>query len=273
VLKDKITRAIDTSTVKNKAAMKALLLPSIGFKLISTQAIVEFSKIGGYPSITRENWPSFSGKPLLFVGQISLDEISSMNSLLPRNGFLYFFLLTDNIGFRYPDRRGEFKVVYDKFTRQKLSTEVNNSIREYSISFFEYYTFPSYQEDIIQQNQISDNDVFQVKEFEHEMLNSVGVNSDIAHQLLGHPDAIQGTVRFWWAAKYLGFGERTSFSVEETKLIKNEESKFVLLLQLNFGDPKIEVSYFGDSVAYFGIHEKDLQNGDFDNTVLVMQNT
>lgn len=101
----------------------------------------------------------------------------------------------------------------------------------------------------------------------------INENYDTEHQVLGHPRALQGTVRFWWAAKYLGFEEKNVFSEYEIQLINNEEENFLLLLQLNFGDMNIEVDSFGDSVAYFGIHRKDLQNKNFDNVVLVMQNT
>jgi uncharacterized protein YwqG len=271
--KDEIFNLIDTSGVKNRDVIKSLLLPSIGLKLNSKHAKIETSKIGGYPSISGENWPSFNKKSLLFLGQISLAQISHMNNILPRKGILCFFLFTDDIGSRYPDKKGEFKIIYKENIHQELSIKSISSIKEYSISFFEYYTFPSYQEYIIKKNKISENDLSYIEEFENEVLSSVDESYDIPHQLLGHPKAIQGTVRFWWAAKYLGFDEKTSFSPEEMRLIKMEEGKFILLLQLNFGDSKIEIDYFGDSVAYFGIHKIDLQNKNFDNALLVMQNT
>lgn len=58
-----------------------------------------------------------------------------------------------------------------------------------------------------------------------------------------------------------------------SEIIKIEEDNFILLLQLNFGDSRIGIDYFGESVAYFGIHKIDLEKLNFDNAILVMQNT
>ena len=98
-------------------------------------------------------------------------------------------------------------------------------------------------------------------------------NYDVGHQVLGHPHAIQGAVRYCWAIKYLGLENIDILTNEQIRLIKQEEDKFILLLQLDFSDQKITIDYFGDSIAYFGIHQKDLKSKNFENVILVMQNT
>lgn len=268
-----IIKLINELDIKNKDVVKSLLLPSLGFKLNATFVKSNLSKIGGYPPVFEENWPFFKQKPLLFLGQISLDQIRDKNNLLPQNGILCFFLLVDDIGYRYPDRKGEFKVIYIESPVQNVINEEVVTIKERSISFFEYYTFPSYQESILQHINLNEEDLNIIVDIIQEIQYSITGSFDILHQVLGHPQAVQGTVRFWWAAKYLGFGDKTSFSEEEIKLINKEEEKFILLLQLNFGDSKIEIDYFGDCIVYFGIHKDDLQNMNFEKAVLVMQST
>lgn len=273
MIKNKINGIINSLNASNRKTIQSLILPSFGFKLKSSSSKLNLSKIGGQPPISVENWPFSNGKPLLFLGQISLTQISSLNNLLPQQGILCFFILTDDIGYRYPDKKGEFKVEYLENIRQESFNNEFTTIKEYSISFFEYFTFPSYQENIIIKKNISDEDLSTIDEIETEIQSDICEDYDIEHQILGHPKAIQGTVRFWWAMKYLGFEDISVCSNEEIDLIKEEEDKFVLLLQLNFSDSKIEVDCFGESVAYFGIHQHDLQNENWNNVVLVMQNT
>lgn len=271
--KNDFLRLIYNTGVENTDVVKPLLLPSLGFKINSMSPTLNLSKIGGYPPIIKEDWSFLKEKPFLFLGQISLDQIREKNNLLPQNGILCFFLLVDDIGYRYPDRKGEFKVVYIESPVQNVINEEVVTIKERSISFFEYYTFPSYQESILQHINLNEEDLNIIVDIIQEIQYSITGSFDILHQVLGHPQAVQGTVRFWWAAKYLGFGDKTSFSEEEIKLINDEEEKFILLLQLNMGDSNIEIDYFGDCIVYFGIHKDDLQNMNFEKAVLVMQST
>lgn len=277
MLKDKINELLNKKVFKNIELIRSLLLPSIGFKVNTEKRNSMLSKIGGYPPIFDSNWPIFEEKPLTHLVQISLQEISEMNTVLPKKGFLCVFLYTGDIGYRYPDRKGEFRVLYlenieNIKSNQTPFREKIELISEYSVSFFEYYTFPTYQENLIRKNNIAEEELDSIDEINGEILFLINVNFETEHQLLGYPRALQGSVSFWWAVKYLGLEEKYPFSNMESKLISEEEENFVLLLQLNFGDPKIEIDYFGDSVAYFGIHKKDLQIGNFDNVVLVMQN-
>jgi uncharacterized protein YwqG len=203
-------------------------------------------------------------------------NLTGICNLLPKNGILCFFIYTRDIGFRYPDKKGEFKVIFIKnidnvVLENKFNT--NNVINECQVTFFEYFTFPTYQEIIIEREQITEEELDVIDDIESEMLFLINENCDTEHQLLGYPRALQGTVNFWWATKYLGIEEKESYTEEEMKSIKSEEENFILLLQINFGDSEIEIDNFGDSVAYFGIHKKDLQNKNFDNVILVMQNT
>lgn len=273
--KNEILKLINDMGGKNEIISK-LLLPNICFKLsMEANEKRNYSKIGGLPMFYDKVWPELNNELLIFLCQISLSQISEINNILPKKGILYFFVFTNDIGYRFPDKKGEFKVIYTASPDENyfLKKDYSIGINELFINFYENYSFPSYQESIIEKNNITDNDLEIIDDIESEIMGSLENEYDIEHQILGHPKAIQGTVRFWWALKYLKIEEKNSYTDEEIKLIKEEEDNFILLLQLNFGDPKIEFDYFGDSIAYFGIHQNDLQKNNFDNVILVMQNT
>ncbi|WP_396179820.1 DUF1963 domain-containing protein [Flavobacterium sp.] len=274
--KDRIVDLINKK-VKDEEKIIRLLLPTIGIKLNSDKAEFGLSKIGGLPPIFEGSWPLLQHSHMTFLGQLSLSQINSINKILPDNGFLCFFIFTGDVGYRYPDKKGEFKVFYIQEGNSSAFIRTDflevPIIKESQISFFEYFTFPSYQESKMEKEIMTEEELDIIHDIESEILILINENCETEHQLLGYPRALQGPVEFWWAVKYLGLLEKDSYTAEELFLIKSEAENFILILQINFGDPNIEIDYFGDSVAYFGIHKKDLQNGNFDDVVLVMQNT
>lgn len=274
--KDDITGLINNQTNRNIEKLKSLLWPCLTFRLIipTSSSKTNSSRIGGYPPTLEEKWLKLNDCSLLFIGQISLNQIRNIDNVLPPMGNLYFFITIDDIGYRYPDREGEFKVVYSEENLAKADCDENfQTIKEYSISFLEKYTFPSYQEHLIVQNDLIPEDINFIEEVEYEVSTLINENYLFGHQIFGHPKAMQGTVRFWWAMKYLGYEDVTKLSDIERLKINNEEENFLLLLQIDFSDPKIEINNFGDAFAYFGIHKNDLQNRNFEKVVLVMQDT
>ena len=274
MLKDEIIKRIKNQKTISEKEIESLLLPGLKFSLEDAPPIEHStSKIGGLPLNFDRPYPLYEDIPLTFLTQISLADICYLNNLLPKNGELYFFILTNEIGYRYADRKNEFRVIFTTNKAKRNGYAEFHAIPEHTISFYEQYTFPSYQEHLIVGNNLTNEDLLFIEEYEFELQLSSSSLIDIGHQVLGNPKAVQGTVRFWWAAKYLGIENLDTISEEEADRINLEEDKFLLLLQLDFSDPKIDIEQFGDSVAYFGIHEEDLRNGNFDNVILVMQNT
>lgn len=273
--KDNIVKLLNKRSDISRAKLGSLLWPCLTFKLNPTSTLkINSSRIGGFPPVMKEIPIELSDPELLFIGQISLTQIENTDDLFPATGNLYFFISVKDIGYRYPDREGEFKVIYSNDDLAKADPNGNyRTIKEYSISFLEKYAFPSYQEHLILQNNLTPEDLNFIEEAEYELSTSIDENYSCEHQIFGHPKAMQGTVRFWWAMKYLGYENIEKLSDTESLKIKEEEENFILLLQLDFSDPKIEIDNFGNSLAYFGIHKNDLLDRNFDKAVLVMQNT
>ncbi|SKB73625.1 Uncharacterized protein YwqG [Sphingobacterium nematocida] len=268
-----IIKYVDDNIKENEEVIKSLLAHSIGFQLNGTKED-SISKIGGMPSMDKNLFPCLNGEPLTFIGQIDLSEISSANDILPSTGLLLFFVYTGDLGYRYPDRKGEFRVVYlDEISSTPEFVQVIDEKCQL-MSFFQFYTFPSYQEGVVEKKNISNDDLNTIDEIQEHILWGLENDYDAPHQILGHPHAIQGTVRFWWAASYLNIDPTVEdFSEDERGQIDVIEDEFLLLLQLNFLDSKIDIKTFGDSVVYFGIHKEDLRSNSFENAVLVMQCT
>ena len=74
--------------------IKNLLSFSIGIDIdINSQAQKLKSKFGGFPDVKEGFvWPYMESRPLTFLCQINLEQISNYGSDLPKNGIIYFFI-------------------------------------------------------------------------------------------------------------------------------------------------------------------------------------
>lgn len=265
MLRNKIDHIIDNELIYLQIS-KSLLKPCFVFNLDDDNKEESLSKFGGSPI------PNFNlgNHDLSFLGQIHTKKINLLEKNLPA-GILYFFVNANKQS--YPISREDYKIVFVEHSSLNF-VEPTIDLDGRSINLKESYTVPSYQESILNN---FDYDEFHLQDLEEitNEANSVLTNYDydISHQLLGHPQAIQGTVRFWWAIRYLNFEEKEKYSTEELDQIQAEEHNFILLLQINFSDPKIEIDIFGDAIGYFGIHINDLKTKKFENTIFVTQNT
>lgn len=263
---------ISNNFATNEDKIISLLSTGFQFRLIDSDDNLSFSKFGETAEWSVDSdMPKHNDETLSFLCQIDLSEINHSEPLLPKKGILYFFMLKNENEF--PDKKGEFKVIYsENYPSVNNRTTKDNDKK---IIFAERLTFPSYQEYIMEENNISEEESNSIDEIESEVfIKTNDIIYDIEHQILGHPAAVQGTVRYWWAMKYLQLDEYIPRTKEEMKIIQDEEENFVLLLQVNFSDPAIVgFDCFGDGIAYFGIHKKDLENNNFENVILIMQNT
>ncbi|KOF02529.1 hypothetical protein OB69_11400 [Roseivirga seohaensis subsp. aquiponti] len=254
--------------------------PTIGIKTVEIIQEGEVtSKFGGLPDIPNSFiWPSFQEKSLTFLCQVVLEEIKEYepSHLLPKTGVLYFFVCTE-IKDRFPEQIGEFKVIYEEAEKQSLhkaQLDGELTLTERAISFYQHYTFPSYQD--YQMERLSEKGIELeefLDEYQFEIREMLMGDVDIPnHQILGHPLALQGMVKPWWAVQYSKLPEPLS-EKQEMKLYKMGE-EFLLLFQFDLESEDQSLQEFlGDGMAYFGIHQNDLKIQDFNKALLVIQNT
>ncbi|MGW8122676.1 DUF1963 domain-containing protein [Roseivirga echinicomitans] len=265
---------------KDSKAVLKVIKPTIGIRPSENSVRDRVtSKLGGGPDVPNNfDWPDHGGKPLTFLCQIILEEITGYepSHLLPKTGVLYFFVCTE-IKDRFPEQAGEFKVVYEDVEKESLHKShlgMELTLTERAISFYQHYTFPSYQE--YQTEKLSEKGI-ELEEFldEYQFEIREMLMGDVEtpnHQILGHPLALQGMVKPWWAMEYLKLPEPLS-EKQEMKMYKMGE-EFLLLLQFDLENEDQGIQEFlGDGMAYFGIHQNDLKIQDFNKALLVIQNT
>ena len=228
-------------------------------------------------------WPNLNGFPFGFLGQINLSEIKlDKLNYLPENGSLLFFFSTNQDDYRYENLKDMHRVIFI----EKLSNlEQRNYPEKYSdlakfnecrIEYFEQFSLPSYQNYKILDLNFTDEDdnlLFEASEIINE-LTSAG--EDIGHQILGNAQAVQGDVNYPWALQSIGHKLKTlsELNITDQNRVLENQKNIRLLLQIDMSDNTPNFSGFGASGGiYFGIAEKDLANGNFENTYFELQNS
>ena len=256
--------------------VEEILSPCIGISPLSeNKSNQKFSKYGGQPFVVKNDSLKSVKSSFSLVCQIDLSELTKLKiqSPLPNNGFMYFFI--DHKLTRFTDDC--FKVI---FIENNLDSSTEPHSVEFSemifdqvyLDFFEHYTFPSYQEKKRLQlaEKIDDDDIEMIYE---EICEITGQSLEIGHQILGEPQATQGTVKYWWALKLLGFEESQPLSTNQKNQIDEIQDDFVLLLQIDLEDTKVSFANFETGILYFGILQNDLKNKNFEKVVLVYQSS
>lgn len=283
-----INQRIVESFEDNYQLIQSLVSPAIGIKLNTVHTKFNFlnnllnnkhtvnSKIGGLPYINKNFvWPEVNNKPLTFLCQINLKDITKYNTDLPQTGVLYFFVANSEIQ-TYREAESDIKVIYQSNCDSCITQPTDIPVlQEYKIKFYEYYTIPSYQE-----KRILDHN------FDFEILNDLNdLEEDIKelcragetffnHHMLGDPNAIQGSVRVFWGSKYSNPADFHYEKIgEEAIKYQNIGEDFILLLQIDLEDNRIELPNYGDNCLYFGVHKDDLKKLNFNNVKLIIQST
>ncbi|WP_396166390.1 YwqG family protein [Flavobacterium sp.] len=260
-----------------------LLKPTISVKTKIAKEKIKIgkSKFGGLPDLPKETkWPSLNGFPFAFIGQINLEEIKfDIENKLPKKGILYFFFSTNQTDYQSEPFNKIHKVLYfnenvDDLKTQDYPINYNDlaKFKECIIEYSEHYSLPSYQNYQIIENGFSDEDENLLFEANELICEITGAKQDIGHQILGNANAVQGDVSYWWANQNYNL-ENEINEKKKTEIHKNEK-EIILLLQIDMLDENPEFSKFGASGGiYFGIKKQDLENGNFENTKFVIQNS
>lgn len=104
------------------------------------------SKFGGFPNVSQDFiWPCINETPLSFLFQLDLEDIASFYLMepIPKKGMLYFFLLTEDFN-SYPEKKGEYKVIFEtSLFLQKVPSSTNrvriHNIINVELNGMDYY--------------------------------------------------------------------------------------------------------------------------------------
>lgn len=251
--------------------IETFLIPAINIEVEENQTEINLgsSKFGGKPDMPKNiEWPKSENEPMTFLAQLNLKQVSEfdIDNTLPNSGMLYFFIANPS------EFNLEHKVIYsanNDLCETPFPTELNEDCRfsELKMIFETIYTFPSTE--TIEIETLSENDANSYHEIDEDFFTYEN------NQILGHTYPMQSDVKIEWASEYLGI----EFSSEELEAnqekIDNIRNEFINLFQFSTENsiPEFFENFCISSMGYFGIIESDLQEGNFDKTVLIFQNS
>jgi uncharacterized protein YwqG len=246
------------------------------------------SKIGGLPDLSPLiAWPEYEGRPLSFIAQIRLEDVSpyDLEHRLPIAGILYFFYddLEQPWGYD-PSHREGWRVFYRPdstfaLTRTALPIHSKTKMFKPCIAAFSWdatlasSTLPaSDMPDLWRNWGFSEDEYERYKDMIFEEFAQPGV----IHRLLGYPDTIQdanmqANCQLAWHGIQYEAGIEDKQHPQIQQLCKHT-SDWQLLLQVDTDDQTGMVWGAGGRIFYW-IRKQDLQQHDFSNVWLVLECT
>jgi len=250
------------------------------------------SRIGGCPDLPASiEWPTFEGRPLTLVAQLSLAELApyDVDGLLPPSGWLYFFF---DSGCDAPFEEGpggerswrvlHFDGALGKLSRQAPPRAAGRRVfRSCLIGAHTEWTLPSFGSVLLDGLPFTEDDrrdyedlVFALhrrpplpaRKAQGKVGRFVGHLrhwwiGDPIHRMLGHPEHFQLDPRLDWQR----VAEHSPVVAPPEEHTYREAFAWHLLLQVDtYRDGPAWV--WGDhGTCYFGIRQEDLAAGDFGN--------
>lgn len=236
------------------------------------------SRFGGFPDLPAEiEWPSWRGRPQLFVAQINLQDLPTVadRSLLPEQGILYFFYdsARETTGTDRSEKES-FAVYFvdqvenvGKPRRSPPDLRKEDILLPSRIQFDVEESQPGWQHPFLERLGLTWDDQFEYL----DVINAEHI-IDEEHRMLGYPVAIQAPVATVCQAVSMEDGE---VDRERQKAIWDEAKDAVdeweLLLQVK-SDHTIGIYWPPDcGVLYYMIRRSDLLARRFDRVWMIKQ--
>lgn len=253
----------------------------VGFHMIPTEEgglPVGCSKVGGSPDLPLEcGWPSCGGRPLNFLLQINLEDISKFSYCkeLPQTGLLsvFFDAVEQRWGFD-PQDQGRWQILYveapDSGLKRLTQPHSDLPVREFrpcALTFYEALS-PGWETVPVHALNMDDHEADEFFDFAHSLPGGP------AHQILGHPLGIQSfekdmQFRCQCVSNGLYMGGGPAFDAERAKELEPGAAEWRLLLQIDSDDSS--AMEWGDSGRlYFWIRDQNLRQRDFSAVWMIL---
>ena len=237
------------------------------------------SRLGGTPDVPAGfEWPRWGGTPLAFLGQISLADLAELSAarVLPTAGMLSFFYHPDQTWGFEPNDRGSARTFWftdvGQLRRTELPAELpaDGRFSAGAISFREIITLPPYQGRDIDALRFSHDEYdryFDLWDAWHE-----AEGEGPAHQLLGHPDPIQGEMQLKCQLVTNGIDCGTPEGYDDPRRSELEPGAgdWQLLAQID-SDERLGMAWGDAGMLYCWIKSDDLRARRFDRVWMVLQ--
>lgn len=236
------------------------------------------SKVGGAPNMPSGiAWPMWKEKPLAFIAQLDMQELSDFATVtgLPKTGSLFFFYDVESNTWGFdPLDRGSWQVIYselaipDFITQSPVALSSDYEFRQVTLQPKLIQSFPSSE----RTNLDLTGAPVSIYDSEYELRTSV-FGSNPEHQIGGYPDPIQGDdmeLECQLVTNGLYCGNSTGYQDPRAKQLATGTKDWRLLLQIDTDDNASMM--WGDcGRLYFWIRESDLTKKDFSNVWMVLQ--
>jgi len=241
------------------------------------------SRLGGHPDLPIDlEWPAWNGRPLDFLVQLDLSEISGFKVCkhLPPSGRLYFFYDSESMKWGFdPADRGSWRVMFSDKPKESLQRiRIDGAVpspllyNSCALSFRESLS-GDWAFIPIDMLNLKGRDLKQYEDFIFELPASSSL-----HQVLGEPNPIQSfscsdmQERCQWASNglYLGGSGGPSPDRAELERLRPGATEWRLLLQLD-SDENAEMEWVDSGRLYFFIREEELEKRDFDNVWMILE--
>lgn len=271
------------------SVIEPYVLPCIGFDLIESndRDIISSSRTGGSPCLPRDfDWPTNKGRPLDFLVQLNLNEVSQYvsSNVLPSNGILTFFYDLENQPWSYdPKDLGGYKTVLfpnntdfaekqAPFSEFAMPQRLMQFRKAFSVPFFGTRSYDTLKLAV----NLTSEEEDRFCEFGLE-LSDVGSNYPRQswgghHQVLGHSQNVQGDMQLEAQLVTHGLycGDSSGYNDPRAKALEDGADDWELLLQLD-SDETCDLMWGDVGMLYFWIRRQDLSEQRFEKVWMTLQ--
>ncbi len=236
------------------------------------------SHLGGSPkAVPGFLWPRVSGRPLGFLAQVDLGELTAKHPIgwLPSSGSLMFFydMKEQPWGFD-PKHRGSWAVQHLSHPDAIADVHAPSDLpKEYilpksNVTFSQVTTFPSALEGLAHL-ELTDEELDTYSELQEAQF-----SEKPQHQIDGFADPIQGDMELecQLVSNGLYCGDSSGYNDPRAKTLSEAASEWRLLLQLD-SDDDLSVMWGDCGRLYFWIREDDAKARRFANAWVILQCT
>jgi uncharacterized protein YwqG len=244
-----------------------------------TGAAVGVSRLGGAPDLPEGfAWPLWKQRPLTFLGQLNLGDVSRFSCCapLPQSGILSLFYDPEQEAWGFDPRdRGSWLVHYEPNITVLRSTPSQGeaSVAPFvpcSLSPVEVLTLPEPDSLAVEDLDLSSQDrdrYYGVLDAWHE-----DWVDEPKHQLLGHPSAIQGEMQLECQLVTNGLfcGDPSGYEDPRAASLRPGAREWRLLLQLD-SDDHAEMMWGDAGRLYFWLTQDALRRRAFREAWMILQ--
>lgn len=224
------------------------------------------SKAGGVPHFLSSSFiPQYQGRPLKLLMQINCADLVTLENF-PHEGMLYIFLDVVDEATSFPEKEGQFKVLYLPVTSVDTQTSSSAEVgyKRTPIETFRLHESKSY---IFEGIEVSDADFYGLMNLSYGAIEEI-VGKGGSIRVGGAPDM---RAVWSWACQYLGYVDefgvtdwaRVEAAGEEAK---NKVEQILQDFELIYTEILDDHGHT-DSWIFIGIHKDDLKNRAFEKAL------